>query len=248
MEDPSPVYRSGNIITEYNDNAEQIMNIIIDITSLFTLLSSLFIIYLIFYKSPKVMAGYKKILLIDIILEIVGVIILYIGKPKVLLKFFITFSVGLFPIQNKNITILTFVFWSNVMVWSSTCLSMIHVERYYTIHYGTKKNTGFLGPKFFVYLYFILNILITLGTVISGIFGDVFISGADFISYIARINGGMEFIRKYPGAVLLNNRRTIWIMVFYFCMIVGAVLIFVPLFTFLFLNAVKGFKAVRSNN
>ena len=246
-ENDLPGYHLGDIATEYSGNAETVINIIIDVTSLLTLITSILIIYLIFCKSPKVMSGYKRILLIDIILEMLGAIILYIGKPKVLLKFFIIFSVGLFPIQDKNVTIFTFVMWCNTMVWSATCLTLIQAERYYAIHKGIT-NIGCLGPKFFMYFYVTLNILITIGTVISGIFGDMFISGTVVSNHVTKITGGREFLQKYPGAVLLNNGRTIWIIIYYLCLVFAPIFIFTPLFIFLSLNVFSGFKAINSQS
>ena len=241
-------YPSGNISTEYNESAEYVVNIIIDITSCVTLLTSLWIIYLIFYKFPSMMSTYRKYLLFNVCFEMLNVIIGSLGKPRILYEYFILFASGLLPCQNGVVTILCYVFWSNCLIWSSTCLVLIHIERYYAIHEDLSRNSYFLKPKFFVYFYLVVNVLSTSAIAISGLFGDVFIQGPAVAAYLEKLGGGKNLLAKYPGVVLLNNKYTIWSLVCFSSMIITSIFIIVPLFTFLLLNAFTGFKPINSSN
>ncbi|KAE9548569.1 hypothetical protein FO519_008220 [Halicephalobus sp. NKZ332] len=223
-------YPSGNISSEYNEESDRIVDIIIDVTSGTTLLTSFFIIYLIFYQSPPMMSEYKKYLLVNVLFEMVNVTVASLSKPKVLYGLHLAYTSGLLPLQQEVFTDVVFIFWKDAMILSCTCLALIHIERYYTIHQGVRK-------------------IITVGLVISGIFGDVFIHGDIVSAFLTtKMIGGKEFLQKYPGTVLLNNKHTIWVSIYYASLIVAAIFILIPLFTFLLLNAFSGFKAVHSNN
>lgn len=245
---PPSTYPSGDISSEHNENTEKILDTIIDATSVLTIITSLFIIYLIFYKSPALMSTYKKYLLLNVLLEIWNVIISSLGKPRVLFGLFIGFTTGLFPIHDGLGTILIFVFWTNAVIWSSTCLILIHIERYYSLHRVPWENSSRLNPRFFAYTYVILNTLTFLVLIISGIAGDVFIHGLGVSNYLEEIGGGEDFLRKYPGTILLNNQGTVWVLVYYSFLILSSIYIVIPLFTFLLLNAFTGFKAINSTN
>ena len=225
-----------------------VFNILIDNTSGVTLLTSSFIVYLIFYKSPPMMSTYKKYLLANVLLEMLTVVILSLGKPRVLYTLSIAYTTGLLPIQGSIMTRLSFVFWSNTLVWSSTCLTLIHIERYFTLHQGWKTSNRFICPTFFIWFYLILNILVLLGLVIPGVFGDVYIDGPIVPNYVVKIEGGAEFLQKFPGTVLFNTVHTVWISIYYASLTIAVIFIIIPLFTFLFLNAFSGIKAVNSNN
>ena len=235
----------GDIVAEYNEEVQTIINIIIDFTSGITLLTSLFIIYLIFYRSPKVMSEYKKFLLVNILLEMVNVTIVALGKPRSLYGRFIAFSAGLLPIENGMFTNLSHVLWNNGLLWSATSLVLLQVERYYAINKGLIRKS-FPNVRFFIYFYLILNILIALTLVSAGIFGDVFIHGDIVTDYIMKLSGGKEFLQKHPGAVLLNNRYTVWIVIYYISITIASICVLVPLFTFLFLNAYTVFRGIHS--
>ena len=238
---------SISISSEFNEYLQRVVNIIIDVTSGITLLTSLFIIYLIFYQSPKAMSVYKKYLLANVILEILSVMTLSLGKPRILYTANIVFTSGILPFQQGTATILIYIIWHDMMVLSATCLLLIHIERYYTLHEGLGQNSSCLNPKFFVYFYIMLTIIMTLGIGIPGIYGDVFIMGPSVLTDLAKISGGRDFLVKFPGAILLNNKRTVWVLVYYISLIVAGSLILIPLFIFLSLNVFTGFKSVHSN-
>ena len=241
-------FSNKNIASEYNENSEDILNIIIDVTSGVTVFTSCFIVYLIIFKSPPIMSTYRKYLLVNVLLEMLVVIILSLGKPKVLYGLFLAFSTGLLPIQSPVVTRLACVLWGNALTWSSTSSTLIHVERYFTLHQEWKTKNRFIGPKFFIWFYLVLNILVTTGILSSGIFGDIYIDGPVVSDYVRNIDGGRELLQKYPGTVLFNNKRSMWTTIYNISLLIASIFILVPLFIFLFLNAFSGFKAINSNN
>ena len=241
-------YPRNDITTEFNEDLEKVLRLVMDIASIFTLFTSLFIIYLIFYHSPRMMSDYKKYLLADMISVVVSVIFVALSKPKMLYGLYLGFTDGLLPVQKEPWTIFSVLFWYAIMVWGSSCLVLIHVERYYTTHRGIQKD-GCFGPKLFVYFYLIMNTAVTLGFCIPAVFGDIYITGKVVETYIkTKITGDDELYEKYPGAVLLNNKSAFWSLIYYVSLLIAACIIFIPLFTFLLLNACTGFKAIRFSN
>ena len=240
-------YSLGDIAAEYNEQSARILNIIIDVTSGTTLFTASFIIYLIFYQTPPIMSIYKRYLLVNVVLEIITVTNMSLGKPRILLKYSISFTAGLLPIQQGFFTKLVYLLWYNTTIWSATCLTLIHIERYYTIHKGIK-NTRFLGPKVFIYFYLIANTVITLSLVISGTVGDVYLDETLVPVYLKGINDGEDFFHKYPGALLFNSNHTVSTDAHHYAVVGAGIVISIPLFTFLLLNAFTGFKAIGSSN
>ena len=243
-----PANSSLNISSEYNECSENVMSIITDIASGVALLTSLFVIYLIFYKSPPMMSTYKKYLFANMFFQMLNTVTFSLGKPRILYTTNVVFTAGLLPFQQRIVTILAYGLWHSTMISSLTCISLIHIERYYTIHEGIMKKNSCLNLKFFICFYIILNILLNLGMSISGLYGDIFIQETITYTRLTEMFGGKEFLSKYAGAVLLNDKKTISMLIYYASLIVAAASTLFPLFIFLSLNVFTGFKTIQSKD
>ncbi|KAE9554966.1 hypothetical protein FO519_001863 [Halicephalobus sp. NKZ332] len=220
-----------------------------DINSVFSEKSNEVITIII--DTPLVMKVYKKYLLLHVIFTIINAVTMIVGKPLMIYKISIGICTGFLSAQNEFVTRMFFALWINSVMWLATALTLIHVERYFTIHKGYGCSNRYCwNMTAIVIFYVVINIIISLGVVITSIYGDIYLGGSTVETYLREnVIGGIDFLQKYPGAVLLNNQYTSpWILTFYGCLLLATVSTSPPLFTFLCLNICTGFKMINMAN
>lgn len=235
----------------FSERLNTTATVIIDILAFGTVLVACLLIYLILFQTPTVMKTYKKYLLIHVILTIVNALIITAGKPVIVNLVSIGICTGFFPIQNEFLTRLFLALWINSIVWLSTALTLIHVERYFTIHKRYDEcNCCCWRMTSIVIYYVIFNIVISLALIIISIYGDLYLGGSAVQAHLReKVIGGMDFFQKYPGAIVLNNDYSSpWVLSFYGCLLLVVVSTSPPLCIFLSLNVLTGFKMINMGN
>lgn len=234
----------------FSPESTAITTIVMDCLAFLTVFTSSFIIYLILKQTPSMMTTYKKYLFLHTMVTIIYTIVMAAGKPQVIYRVYIGICAGFIPVKTEFGTRLFFTVWAIVTTWIATSLTLIHIERFFAIHYEyTKCRFSICRPTSFIVMYGVLIVIIDAIVIASFVAGDLYIGGdAARETLLQQVAGGEEFLEKYPGAIIINRQMTPWTISFHFALIFMIGFTFISLLIFLSMNIITGFKTIQSEN